>query len=96
MSIVPGVREAGDIHPAWCVRRHGDRKVHERKVGVDLELSGGLQFGVGLQYVEGQDSTNVLLMEHTSAETSLTKLSLFEAAVLRDLLSEALGLVGHR
>lgn len=94
MSIVPGV---GTVHPAWCDKRHGDRPIHERKVGVDLEVRlAGVAFGVALQHVEGGESTQVLFMTHTPEETALTKLSIVEAAMLRDLLSEALGLVGQR
>jgi hypothetical protein len=91
MSIVPGV---DSFHPPWCARRHGERPVHERKVGVDLELGAGRQMGVGLQYVEGQDAPHLLLMTHNTRDTSLQKLSILEASILRDLLTEALSLVG--
>lgn len=94
MSIVPGV---GTAHPAWCEKRHGERPIHERKVGVDLEVRpAGVAFGLALQQVEGAESTQVLFMTHTPEETALTKLSIVETGILRDLLSEALGLVGQR
>lgn len=97
MSIVPGVPDTDATHPAWCSRKHkADWPVHERQVGGDLELSSDLAYGVSLQHVEGDASTQVLFMAHTPEETALTRLSIVEAGILRDLLSEALELVGRR
>jgi hypothetical protein len=81
-------------HPEWCDRTHGDVPVHGGQVGADLELDGGLSFAV---YVSrGRDSyTSVQLLEHTDDETSLVGLSIVEAGILRDLLSEALDLLAR-
>jgi hypothetical protein len=97
MSIVPGSMDTGTWHPSWCDRKHRRGVwVHERKVGVDLELNAGVAFGVGLQHVDlGESPTEVMFMEAAAKETSLTRLSLVEAAILRDLLSEALALAGR-
>jgi hypothetical protein len=96
MSMVSGTPDSGPPHPVWCARKHkADYPVHERKVGVDLELT-GVAFGVVLQHVDYGDSpTQVLLMQATELETTSTRFTLLEAAILRDLLSEALGLVGR-
>ncbi|WP_327008535.1 hypothetical protein OHA72_15540 [Dactylosporangium sp. NBC_01737] len=80
-------------HPGWCDRRHAaDWPVHGAQIGADLELSHDLAYAVLLQQVDGSPA-EVNLMRHTTDETSLTRFSIVEAAILRDLLGEGLGLL---
>lgn len=93
------VHETERWHPVWCDRKHDDASpVHGAAVGVDLELSGGLAYGVALQHVEdpdgGEAPTEVLLLERKPGQASSTRFSLAEAGILRGLLDEALQLVG--
>lgn len=80
-------------HPSWCDRQHADDwPAHSAQVGADLELTNGLRYAV-LLFRQGNKPTEVHLIRHTDEETSLTLLSLVEASILRDLLTEGLGLV---
>lgn len=81
-------------HPSWCAREHGDLPAHSAQVGADIELTGELAYAVLLSQLPDQP-TEVQLLRHTPDETSLTGFSLLEAAILRDLLGEGLGLVAR-
>lgn len=66
--------------------------VHSGQIGDDLELTSELAIGVFL-FRSGEEPTVVQLMTHTPDETSFTKFSLLQAAILRDLLTEALSVL---
>lgn len=96
MSIVPtqpGPAESGPVHPSWCAQRHPEWPVHEVHVGVDLELSADLAYRVLVQNVHGDHVTDVLLVRLERGTPAVTRFSIVEASILRDLLSEALALV---
>lgn len=90
MSIIP--TPAPMQHPTWCDRRHPDNwPVHETQIGATLELSHELAYSIRLQRVEADDAvTEVLLVRHGAGGTSVTRLSIVEGGILRDLLIEGL------
>lgn len=80
-------------HPTWCKGTHPDEwPVHEAQIGADLELSHDLAYIVMLQQVHGSPA-EVLLIRHDRETTAVTRLSIVEAGILRDLLGEGLGLL---
>lgn len=81
-------------HPAWCDQTHGDMPVHSGQVGDDIDLTAELAWGVFL-FQQGDQATEVQLMSHAPDETSFTKFSIVQAAILRDLIGEGLGLVAR-
>src|SRR5258707_632071 len=86
---------APQSHPAWCDQQHAaEWPVHSVQVGADLDLTGELSYAV-LLWQQGDTPTEVHLIRHTDDETTLTRLSLLESAILRDLVSEGLALVGQ-
>jgi hypothetical protein len=91
-----GGRPAPARHPAWCegMEPLEGHTAHLAQVGADIELSAEHVMLVDLMQVQGQPTT-VGIGNHTPDETSVTRLSLLQAAILRDLLSEALGLVAR-
>lgn len=93
MNIVPTPATRKPKHPGWCDQKHPDNPlVHEGQVGADLELSHELAYGVRLQQV-ADSPTEVNLLRSTIDSATLTRLTLLEAGILRDLLDEALQLV---
>lgn len=82
------------VHPAWCERAHGEMPRHEAQIGADLALDSGLTFAVYLAQRDGEPA-EVELMQHDAEETSLTGFSILQAAILRDLLGEALGVLAR-
>jgi hypothetical protein len=82
------------LHPRWCDEAHGESFPHSGQVGADIDLTAELAIGVFL-FQSGGEPAVVNLMSHTPDETSFTKYSLLQAAALRDLISEALGLVAR-
>lgn len=83
-------------HPGWCDRDrgHGDLPAHIAQVGADLELSDSLAYIVEL-FQPYDRPAEVHLTRHTPDETIQTRLSILEAAILRDLLGEGLGLIAR-
>lgn len=81
-------------HPGWCAQRHAAWMVHEAVIGAPLELSASLAMSVRLVQVEG-DVVEVNLIRHEPLQTTVTRLSIVEASIYRDALSEALALVAR-
>ncbi|MER7273855.1 hypothetical protein ABT369_05340 [Dactylosporangium sp. NPDC000244] len=83
-------------HPSWCDGTEPTipPSAHLGQVGADIELSAEHVMFVDLMQVEDRPTT-IGIGNHTPDETSVTRLSLVQAAILRDLLSEALGLVAR-
>ncbi|MET7399153.1 hypothetical protein ABZS66_37295 [Dactylosporangium sp. NPDC005572] len=82
-------------HPGWCALQHGDDiPVHDAQVGATIDLTSSLSLGVFVHQVYEQPPT-LLLFRRSGVESTLTGLSLLEAAILRDLISEGLGLIAR-
>lgn len=77
------------VCPSWCRQGHDGWDVHDVQVGADLELAQDSSFSVSLLQA-GDAPAQVVLYRHTEDVTIATSLSVLEAAVLRDLLSEGL------
>lgn len=92
MSIV--TEPSNPPHPSWCAREHGMLAVHSGQVGADIELTSDLAYAIYL-YQSPDEPAEVHLMRHTEDETSLTPFSILEAAILRDLIGEGLGLIAR-
>lgn len=84
-------------HPDWCPRKHDAAwPVHQLQIGADLQLSADLAYAVYLQQVDGAPA-EVNLVRHDRSKTgttTITRLTPLEAGILRDLLAEALDLLG--
>jgi hypothetical protein len=82
-------------HPAWCDRQHPDTfVVHSREIG-ELSLTDTLD--IELQLVQVADAAaEVQIFTHRPDETAVTGLTLDQAGILRDLLTDALALAGAR
>ncbi|WP_433612478.1 hypothetical protein ACQP2P_01450 [Dactylosporangium sp. CA-139114] len=67
--------------------------MHEAQPGPALELSHDLAYTVLVQQV-ADSPTQVILARHEGHRVTVTRLSIVEAAILQNLLSEALQLPG--
>lgn len=76
-------------HPSWCEQTHPNTPQHAGQIGDDVEITSAVSFAV---YVArgGDKPAEVQLLEHTAELTTVTGMSILQASILRDLLTEAL------
>lgn len=90
MNIVPSTP---DHRPSWCTERHtAGGIVHTTDVGEEIEFTSSLSLALGLFKID-DGPTEIQLITHTDADTSVLGMSLEHALWLRDLLSSACALV---